>query len=138
MTMVDARPQLTQLPLRELVPVMATNVCSDPGPDPTWYPGGWPPEKEPEEEPKPIKSITGRVAKSARKGVIPDVVHCSYGCSTDRSTMCNAGLITGVASALGLYLSIDLLLRSSPRVYVGPAQASPYATGNTVGLAGRS
>lgn len=51
--------------------------------------------------------------------------------------MCNAGLITGVAGALGLYLSIDLLLRSLPRVYVGPAQVSPYATGNTVGLAGR-
>lgn len=78
MTMVDARPQITQLPIRELVPAMATNVCSDPGPDPTWYPDGWPPEKEPEEEPKPVKSIAGRAAKSARKGVIPDVFHCSY------------------------------------------------------------
>ena len=32
---------------------------------------------------------------------------------------------------------VDLLLRSLPRVYVGPAQAVPYVAGNTVGLAGR-
>jgi hypothetical protein len=61
----------------------------------------------------------------------------SVGCSTDRRGMCNAGLITGGVSAIGLYLSIDLLRRSLPRVYVGPAPAVPYAAGNTVGLAGR-
>jgi hypothetical protein len=51
--------------------------------------------------------------------------------------MCRAGVITGAASAVGLYLSIDLLRSSLPRVHIGPAQASPYAAGNTVGLAGQ-
>jgi hypothetical protein len=49
-------------------------------------------------------------------------------------TMCNAGLITGVASAIGLYLSIDLLRKSLPKVHVGPAR--PYATASAVGVAG--
>lgn len=70
-------------------------------------------------------------------GLATGITLTAVGCSTDHSTMCNAGLITGAASALGLYLSIDLLRSSLPRVYIGPAQASPYATGNTVGLAGR-
>jgi hypothetical protein len=70
-------------------------------------------------------------------GLATGITLTAVGCSTDRSTMCKAGLITGGASAVGLYLSIDLLLRSLPRVSVGPAQASPYTTGNTVGLAGR-
>jgi hypothetical protein len=70
-------------------------------------------------------------------GLATGITLTAVGCSTDRSTMCKAGLITGSASALGLYLSIDLLLRSLPRVYIGPAQAVPYAAGNTVGLAGR-
>ena len=70
-------------------------------------------------------------------GLATGITLTAVGCSTDRSTMCNAGLITGAASALGLYLSIDLLRSSLPRVHIGPAQASPYAAGNTVGLAGR-
>ena len=70
-------------------------------------------------------------------GLATGITLTAVGCSTDRSTMCNAGLITGAASALGLYLSIDLLRSSLPRLHIGPAQASPYATGSTVGLAGR-
>ena len=70
-------------------------------------------------------------------GLATGITLTAVGCSTDHSTMCNAGLITGAASAVGLYLSIDLLRSSLPRVHIGPAQASPYAAGNTVGLAGR-
>jgi hypothetical protein len=69
-------------------------------------------------------------------GLATGITLTAVGCSTDRSTMCNAGLITGAASAIGLYLSIDLLRRSLPRVHIGPAQAAPYAAGNMVGLAG--
>jgi hypothetical protein len=70
-------------------------------------------------------------------GVVTGITFTAVGCATDRQTMCKAGLITGVASGVALYLSIDLLVRSLPRVTVGPAQAQPYATGNSVGLAGR-
>jgi len=70
-------------------------------------------------------------------GLATGITLTAVGCATDRSTMCQAGLITGGVSALGLYLSIDLLLRSLPHVTIGPAQAAPYAAGNTVGLAGR-
>jgi hypothetical protein len=70
-------------------------------------------------------------------GLATGITLTAVGCATDRSTMCKAGLITGGANALGLYRSIDLLLRSLPHVTIGPAQASPYAAGNTVGLAGR-
>ena len=69
-------------------------------------------------------------------GLATGITLTAVGCSTDRSTMCNAGLITGVASAVGLYLSINLLRSSLPRVSIGPARAAPYAAGNTVGLAG--
>ena len=69
-------------------------------------------------------------------GLATGITLTAVGCSTDRSTMCNAGLITGAASAVGLYLSIDLLRSALPRVHIGPAQASPYAAGNTIGLAG--
>jgi len=70
-------------------------------------------------------------------GLATGITLTAVGCSTDRSTMCNAGLITGAASAVGLYLSIDLLRRALPRVYIGQAQASPYAAANTVGLVGQ-
>ena len=71
---------------------------------------------------------------SIRRMVIALVVITltAVGCSTDRQTMCNAGLITGVASAVGLYLSIGLIRSSLPRVHVDRTQ--PYATGNTVGV----
>jgi len=70
-------------------------------------------------------------------GLATGITLTAVGCATDLEGMCTAGLITGAASAIGLYLSIDLLRRSLPRVHVGPAQASPYASGRTVGLAGR-
>lgn len=70
-------------------------------------------------------------------GLATGITLTAVGCATDRPTMCRAGLITGAASAVGLYLSIDLLRSSLPRVSIGPAQASPYVAGNTVGLAGR-
>ena len=70
-------------------------------------------------------------------GLATGITLTAVGCATDLEGMCTAGLITGAASAIGLYLSIDLLRRSLPRVHVGPAQASPYAAGRTVGLAGR-
>jgi type IV secretory pathway VirB10-like protein len=70
-------------------------------------------------------------------GLATGITLTAVGCATDRGTMCKAGLITGVARGFGLYFSIDLILRSLPRVYVGPAQATPYATRDTVGVAGR-
>jgi hypothetical protein len=69
-------------------------------------------------------------------GLVTGITLTAVGAATDRSTMYKAGLITGGASAIALYLSIDLLRSSLPRVSVGPAQAAPYAAGNTVGLAG--
>jgi hypothetical protein len=35
-------------------------------------------------------------------GLATGITLTAVGCSTDRSTMCNAGLITGAASAVGL------------------------------------
>jgi hypothetical protein len=54
-------------------------------------------------------------------GLATGITLTAVGCSTDRSTMCTAGLITGAASALGLYFSIDLLRTSLPKVRVSPA-----------------
>ena len=70
-------------------------------------------------------------------GLVTGITLTAVGCSTDRRGMCNAGLITGGVSAVGLYLSIDLLRRSLPRIQVGPARATPYAAASSVGLAGR-
>jgi len=70
-------------------------------------------------------------------GLVTGITLTAVGYGTDRSTMTKAGVITGVASGLALYFSIDLLRSSLPRVDIGPAQARPYAAGNTVGLAGR-
>jgi hypothetical protein len=70
-------------------------------------------------------------------GLATGITLTAVGCSTDRGGMCTAGLITGGVSAVGLYLSIDLLRSSLPRLHVGPARATPYAAGNTVGLAGQ-
>jgi len=70
-------------------------------------------------------------------GLATGITLTAVGCATDRPTMCKAGLITGGVSAVGLYLSIDLILRSLPRVDVGPVQARPYAAASAVGLAGR-
>ena len=65
-------------------------------------------------------------------GLATGITLTAVGCSTDREGMCNAGLITGAASAVGLYLSIKLLRSALPRLHVERTQ--PYATGNTVGV----
>jgi hypothetical protein len=65
-------------------------------------------------------------------GLATGITLTAVGCSTDRGTMCNAGIITGVASAVGLYLSIGLLRSSLPRIHIDRTQ--PYVTGNTVGM----
>lgn len=70
-------------------------------------------------------------------GLVTGITLTAVGYGTDRSGMLKAGLITGGISAVGLYLSIDLLRRSLPGVQIGPAQATPYAAPNAVGLAGR-
>ena len=70
-------------------------------------------------------------------GLATGITLTAVGCATDRRSMCTAGLITGGVSAAALYLSIDLILRSRPRIDIGPAQAQPYATPTGVGLAGR-
>ena len=68
----------------------------------------------------------------AGMGVVTGITLTAVGCSTDRDGMCNAGLITGVASGVALYLSIGLIRSSMPRVRVDRTQ--PYTTGNTVGV----
>jgi hypothetical protein len=58
----------------------------------------------------------------------------AVGCSTDRSGMCTAGLVTGGVGAVGLYGSIYLMRKALPKVSVGAAR--PYVAGTQVGLAG--
>jgi hypothetical protein len=70
-------------------------------------------------------------------GLVTGITLTAVGYGTERQGMTTAGLITGGVCAAGLYLSIDLLLKSRPRIDIGPAQAQPYATGNSVGLAGQ-
>jgi hypothetical protein len=67
-------------------------------------------------------------------GLATGITLTAVGCSTDHSTMCTAGVITGLASAIGLYGSILLMRDALPSAQIGPA--SPYVTGNQVGLAG--
>jgi hypothetical protein len=55
------------------------------------------------------------------------------GYGTDRDGMAKAGLITGVASAVGLYLSIGMIRSASPRVRVDRA-TQPYVSSNAVGI----
>ena len=68
-------------------------------------------------------------------GLVTGITLTAVGYGTDRETMARAGLITAIPSALGLYLSIGLIMKSMPKVRVDRAQ--PYATGNTVGVVGR-
>jgi hypothetical protein len=72
----------------------------------------------------------------AGMGVVTGITLTSVGCSTARDGMCTAGLITGVASGVGLYLSIGLIRSSLASVRVGPAQTRPYVSANGAGLAG--
>jgi hypothetical protein len=67
-------------------------------------------------------------------GLATGITLTAVGCATDRSVMCKAGLITGGVSAVGLYLSIRLMLSAVPRAEVLPAR--PYVAGNSVGFAG--
>ena len=67
-------------------------------------------------------------------GLVTGITLTAVGCSTDRSGMCTAGLITGGVSAVGLYGSILLMKSALPEARIGPA--TPYAAGNTIGLAG--
>jgi hypothetical protein len=69
-------------------------------------------------------------------GLATGITLTAVGYGTDRSTMARAGVITGVASGAGLYLSIKLLLSSLPSVEIGPASATPYVTNSQVGFAG--
>ena len=67
-------------------------------------------------------------------GVATGITLTAVGCATDRRGMCTAGLITGGVSAVGLVLSIRLMMSAVPKAEVLPGQ--PYVAGNTVGLAG--
>lgn len=67
-------------------------------------------------------------------GLVTGITLTAVGCSTDSHGMCTAGLITGVASGLGLYGSILLMKSALPKAHIGPAQ--PYVAGTQVGLAG--
>lgn len=70
----------------------------------------------------------------AGMGLATGITLTAVGCSTDHDTMCTAGLITGVASAVGLYSGIYLMRRALPRASIGRAQ--PYVAGPQIGLAG--
>jgi len=70
----------------------------------------------------------------AGMGLATGITLTAVGCATDRERMCTAGLITGGVSAVGLYLSIQLMRSAVPKAEVLPG--APYVSGNTVGLAG--
>lgn len=70
----------------------------------------------------------------AGMGLVTGVTLTAVGWGTGRDGMRLAGLITGGASAVGLYLSIKLMQSAVPKAEVLPA--TPYVGGNTVGLAG--
>lgn len=67
--------------------------------------------------------------------VVTGITLTAVGCSTDHSTMCKAGIITGLAGGVGLYGSIYLMRKALPRASIGPAQ--PYVAGTQVGVAGQ-
>ncbi len=71
----------------------------------------------------------------AGMGLVTGITLTAVGCSTDRDRMCTAGKITGVASAVGLYLSIKLIQSAMPRIHVGPG-ARPYVGHDGAGIAG--
>lgn len=60
----------------------------------------------------------------------------AVGCSSDRPTMCRAGLITGGIGLAVTFGSIRMIQQALPKVTVGPARAQPYVAGSQVGLAG--
>ena len=70
----------------------------------------------------------------AGMGVATGVTLTAVGCSTDHPTMCKAGIITAIPSAVGLYLGIHWMRKALPRAMVERAQ--PYVAGNQVGISG--
>jgi hypothetical protein len=68
-------------------------------------------------------------------GLATGITLTAVGCSTSHHGMCEAGLITGAVSAIGLYGSIELIRHALPRAQLGPA--TPYVAGYQVGLAGK-
>lgn len=68
-------------------------------------------------------------------GLVTGVTLTAVGCATNNNGMCEGGIITGVAGALGLYGSILLMRHALPKAHLGPA--TPYVTGSQVGLAGQ-
>ncbi len=70
----------------------------------------------------------------AGMGLATGITLSAIGCSTDHSTMCKAGIITAVPSAIGLYVGIYWMRKALPKASVGAA--TPYVAGNQVGLAG--
>lgn len=71
----------------------------------------------------------------AGMGVATGVTLTAVGCSTDHPTMCRAGIITAIPSAIGLYVGIYWMRKALPKWNVERAQ--PYVAGNNVGVAGR-
>jgi hypothetical protein len=70
----------------------------------------------------------------AGMGVATGITLTAVGCSTDHPTMCKAGLITTVPSAIGLYVGIHWMRKALPKWTVERAQ--PYVAANSVGVAG--
>jgi hypothetical protein len=70
----------------------------------------------------------------AGMALVTGVTLAAIGYGTDSSGIRTAGLITGVAGGVGLYLSIELMRSALPRAQLGPAR--PYVAGNQLGLAG--
>jgi hypothetical protein len=73
-------------------------------------------------------------------GVVTGITLTAVGCSTDRSGMCTAGLISGGAGALVTVGGIWLMRQALPRYQVRALERhglSLYSTGESGGVAGR-
>jgi hypothetical protein len=67
-------------------------------------------------------------------GVATGVTLTAVGCSTDHPTLCKAGIITTIPSAIGLYVGIYWMRKALPHASIGRAQ--PFVASNQVGLTG--
>ena len=63
-------------------------------------------------------------------GLATGITLTAVGCTTDHSTMCKFGVVTGIGSAIGLYGSILLMRAALPKAHV-----APYVAGTSVGVA---
>jgi hypothetical protein len=70
----------------------------------------------------------------AGMGIATGVTLTAVGCATDHPTMCKAGIITTVPSAIGLYVGIYWMRKALPRATIGRARL--YVAPSGVGLAG--